>query len=162
MFNVQKLLSAVCLLMAAGVFSVGCNKKEAESPTTKPTEVASDPRIKEGWLYHTEGETHHIRLKIDKTSKELRALVLDGEAKKIQPVTAKSLKLYVLKTKPQVEIVFEPKPEKDDGEGKSSVFVAKGDALPKDVDKKNLEFTTEIEGKSYSFKFDPDDTHGKN
>jgi hypothetical protein len=153
MLFLQRVLPCIGFLVLSALVVAGCNtKKDEDKPTSKPTEVTGDPRIGEGDLYHTDDETHHVRLKVDREKNEVRALLLDGKAKKIEPIDGKSLKLFIPKTK--VDFVLEAKPEKGDGDGKCSVFVAKADGLPKDYNKKNVKMTTEIGGKSYEFKFD--------
>jgi hypothetical protein len=148
MLSNQRIVPCAVLVIALTLSSQNGLPAHAKKPI--------DP-VKDGWLYHNEAETHHIRLKIDKASKEVRALVLDSGARKILPVRAKAIELHLLKAKPAVKIVLQAKPQKNDGAGTSSLFVGKSDGLPKDFDKRNIELLAEIDDKQYRFRLDPDE-----
>ena len=57
------------IVLVIGSAALVAGSSTADKNEKKPK---VDPRIKEGWLYHTADDTHHIRLKIDKAKKKVK------------------------------------------------------------------------------------------
>lgn len=121
------------LLFAALV--AGCGP--TTSPTTSPAKM--DPPAHEhptvgpsgGVVVEWGEEEYHLEFLADRTAGEATVYVLDGTAKKVTAVGAKSLTLSLEGT-PPVTVTLEPKPQEGDPAGKSSRFVGKSDALKKE------------------------------
>jgi hypothetical protein len=85
-----------------------------------------------GALAEWGNEEYHVEFTVDHKSQTATVYILDETAKKAKPIDAKSLTL-VLKQKPPVTVVLQPKPESGEKAGQSSRFTAKNAAFAKHV-----------------------------
>lgn len=123
------------LLWATGCDTSSGTAKQSPAPKAKSPEVGHD----HGHDHPTEGphhgaltewgdEEYHVEFTVDRKSQEATVYVLDGSAKKSQPIKADTLSL-TLKLQPPITVTLTPKPQDGDAAGMSSRFVGKHDAL---------------------------------
>lgn len=99
-------------------------------------------------------EEYHVEFTVDRKNAAATVYILDGSAKKAKPIDSKevTLTLKASKGKKAVSVDLKPKPEKGDGEGKSSRFSGKHKALgAKEMFSGTL--SAEVGGKPYSGDF---------
>lgn len=147
-------LHRTLLLAAVAALAVGCG------PTAAPTSTpATEPRAHDhptvgpsgGAVVEWGEEEYHLEFLADHATGEATVYVLDGTAKKVKAVSAKTLTLSVTAT-PPVTVRLDAKPQEGDADGSSSRFVGKSDGL-----KKNGLFSGsisgEVDGKKYTGDF---------
>ncbi len=136
------------LAMAFGLAVLaGCGTATPPTPTSaaKPTEVAHDHGAAgpSGGVLATWGsEEFHAEFVVDHPTGEATVYILDGTAKKVAPIDAKTVTLS-LKETPPVTVTLDSKPQDGDPVGKSSRFVGRHDVL-----KTVKEFSGSISGKA--------------
>lgn len=138
-------LRRLAVLALAAAFSAGCGPVPA--PTDTPTKKGDDHVHPEagpsGGVLATWGkEEFHAEFTVDHPTGEATVYVLDGTAKKVASIDAKTLTLS-LKETPPVVVTLEAKPQDGDPPGQSSRFVGTHDVL-----KTVKEFSGSISGKS--------------
>lgn len=126
---------------------VGCGTTPTTPPTdtAKPTEHAhahGESGPAGGVLASWGKEEYHAEFVVDHTTGEATVYLLDGTAKKVTPIDAKTVTLS-LKDTPPVVVTLEAKPQDGDPPGQSSRFVGRHDAL-----KTVKEFSGSISGKA--------------
>ena len=142
-------------------FAAGCGGTPTlpagRTPTTSNTPHSHGGGGVAGGALATWGEEEfHVEFTVDHTTSEATVYVLDGSAKKVAAIPAKSITLSLAQS-PPVVVKLDAKPQDGDPAGQSSRFVGKHPALAKEV-----EFTGsisgEVNGKKYTgdFKEVPD------
>lgn len=141
------------LLALALAASVGCGPTPtSEKPTKKGQEhVHGETGPAGGVLASWGNEEFHAEFTVDHPAGEATVYMLDGTAKKVTPIDAKSLTLS-LKETPPVVVTLEAKPQDGDPAGKASRFVGKHDAL-KTVKEFSGSISGKANGKSYTGEF---------
>lgn len=146
-------LRRLVLLALAAALSVGCGP--APAPTEKPAKkphVHGESGPSGGVLASWGNEEYHAEFTVDHTTGEATVYTLDGTAKKVTPIDAKTLTLS-LKETPVVVVTLEAKPQDGDPAGKSSRFVGKHEVL-KTVKEFSGSISGKAGGKSYSGDFE--------
>jgi hypothetical protein len=135
-------------LLALGLaLLLGCGS----TPTTPPTETAKPSE--KGHVHPESGpaggvlaswgnDEYHAELVVDQPTGEATVYLLDGTAKKVTAIDAKTVTLS-LKDTPPVVVTLEAKPQDGDPPGLSSRFIGRHDAL-----KAGKEFSGSISGKA--------------
>jgi hypothetical protein len=154
MVLIKRLLLGGVVLGLAFVVTAGCtppkDKKPAATTTTGGKEHAEHHDY---LLFHDEGETYHIRIKIDKGHKKAEATIYDGENKERKPIEADSLTLNI-SDKDKAQIVLKAQREQSDPKGKSSRFVGEHERLAAEISPEKTEVAGKIAGKHFGFKYD--------
>jgi hypothetical protein len=145
-----------CVLLALALAaSVGCGPVPAptDKPTTKGAEhVHPESGPAGGVLASWGNEEFHAEFTVDHPTGEATVYLLDGTAKKVTPIDAKTLTLS-LKETPPVVVTLEAKPQDGDPDGKASRFVGKHDVL-KTVKEFSGSISGKANGKGYSGDFE--------
>lgn len=112
---------------------IGCG---STAPTTPPSAAGPTEKVHQhgeigpsgGVLASWGNEEYHAEFTVDHATGEATVYILDGTAKKVTPIDAKTVTLS-LKETPPVVVTLEAKPQDGDPPGQSSRFVGKHDAL---------------------------------
>lgn len=107
-----------------------------------PGHSHTDGGVAGGVLATWGGEEYHAEFVVDHPTGEATVYILDGTAKKVAPIDAKTVTLS-LKETPPVTVTLDAKPQDGDPVGKSSRFVGRNDVL-----KTVKEFSGSISGKA--------------
>src|SRR5262249_49098692 len=87
----KRLLPVIVILLVGMLLAFCCKSRDdgKKKPGEKPSYT----------LYHTKSEDHHLRLDIDKSAKEIKATVYDGDNAKVKPIDAVELLMILPKEK---------------------------------------------------------------
>jgi hypothetical protein len=121
-----------CLAALTLFLLVGCDKPVPTAGSPKPAEKAQHSHDEVGpsggTLVSWGDEEYHAELVFEADKGAVTANVLDGRAKKLVPIDAKSLTLTLQGT-PPIFVKLSPKSNEGDPDGLSSRFIATNDSL---------------------------------
>jgi hypothetical protein len=131
------------LLLVALVIAAGCTDQPAKSDRPKKATKESHPSKGPhgGALAEWGEENYHAEFTVDHAKKQVIIYILDGSAKKAEPVAADTLTLTISNVKPPVQVTLKADPQDGDPKGQSSRFRGTHDALGTE-----MEFEGEIAG----------------
>ena len=139
------------------VTALGCG----DGPKDKPKPAAAKDKEKPKHDHPDEGphggplaewgeDEYHAEFTVDHKEKKAGVYIYGGDAKTPKPIDAKVVKLSL--KRPVVQIELKPQRQKDDPEGKASLFVGTHEALAKEGDFQGT-LSAEIGGKPYAGDF---------
>jgi len=99
--------------------------------------------------------TYHLELSKPEKDKPAYLYVLNSNANKHVPITAKSIEMEIKGDKPQ-KIEFKAESQEGEPKDESSRFTAAAGKVPDKLDLSKVEFHAEIKGKQYHFVEDKD------
>ncbi len=105
-----------------------------------------------GALYEGAEHKFHAELKLDAKAKEATVYILDGKAKKLVPIKAKTIEMKVKGT--TEPITLKAAPSKED-EKLSAKFVGTNDLFAKKLNPEDVEFKIKVDDKdAYTFTYE--------
>jgi hypothetical protein len=144
-----------------GAFLVGClplfvgctSKKTPDKPNADKHDHdnghAHPHGPHDGELFSVEDGKYHLEAVADKSSDKVTVYVLDGEAKEPAMADRKVAKLHVVLHEADHDFEFEPTPQKDDPDGKTSQFELEDEELHlavKDAELKGAKLHVSFDG----------------
>jgi hypothetical protein len=142
-------LTSLLLIVFAGLLVAGCGKGKTTDDGKKPKDDGE-----KYVLYHTEEETHHLRVVIDAEKKHIKVTVYDERNSKLKPLVTDSLTMDL--GKEQIELNAETAKE-----GGNTAFAATHDRLAQAVDHKKVLFQGKVGEKKEPIVFKLDTQHAK-
>ncbi len=139
------MLSAAVILAATG----GCGDTAKTGKTGETHEHVHGPH--DGHLIELGNEEYHGEIVHDEKAGTVTIYILDGTAKKAEPIDAKEVSINVRHGKSAEQFKLAASPDKRDPEGQSSRFVSDEKHLSDDLDAKDAqaELVVEIKKKQY-------------
>ena len=128
--------------------AVGCSGKSSDQK--KESKKDEGEGLHGGKLFAPRGQhTYHLELTQEK-GKPAYLYVLNANANKHVPITAKTIEMDIMGDKPQ-KIEFKAESQDGDPKDESSRFAAPAGKLPDNLDLSKVEIHAEIKGKQYHF-----------
>lgn len=150
-----RLLPLLVVALAVGCGANSTPLTSAPPSTPKPGHTHTDGGVAGGALVEWGAEEYHAEFTVDHKSSEATVYILDGSAKKVVAIPAKSITLSLTQS-PPVVVKLVPKPQDGDPADQSSRFVGTHPALATEV-RLAGSISGEVNGKKYTgdFKHEP-------
>ena len=135
--------------------AAGCSGKASDQ--TKEPKKGEDEGLHGGTLFAPgKGQhTYHLELSKPEKDKPVYLYVLNSNANKHVPISAKTIEMEIKGDKPQ-KIEFKAESQEGDQKDESSRFTAPAGKVPDKLDLSKVEIHVEIKGKQYHFLEDKD------
>jgi hypothetical protein len=106
-----------------------------------------------GALYEGAKHKYHAELKFDHTAKQATVWILDGKAKNLVPIKAKTIEMHIKGVKDAVALSAVPDKK---GAATASKFVGKHDRFAAKIKFEDIEFKIQLDdGKVHTFTYEP-------